>query len=314
MAKKVSIKDIAAACGVSTATVSRVVHNHPHIQDSLRSTVKETMRRMGYVPIRKTVKNTVALIIPSGIYSYYISSLVNALSSELHRHGYVPETINQRDIDIVEKDFIVGAIMLPYRPGLEKDWGNKYDIPLVVINSRADNIDGVYSVMSDDYQCLRLAVDYLYDCGHRRIALLNHFSTDNINDINRFDAYKREMARHYLPFREELLVPLVESTLPELLGQMLWANPTALICCGESSGLRVSYLLHLLNRKIPDDISLVTFEQPGISAYAIPPHTTLSQDFSTIAAEAVNMIINRPANKSVSVPYKLLKRYSVGKL
>ncbi len=314
MAKKVSIKDIAAACGVSTATVSRVVHNHPHIQDELRRKVKEAMRRMGYTPIQRTVKNTVALIIPSGAYSYYISSLVNTLSIELHKHGYVPETITQRDIDIVEKDFIVGAIMLPYRPGLEKDWNNKYDIPLVAINTATNNIDGVYSIMSDDYQCLQLAVDYLYSCGHRRIALLNHHNTNNINDINRLDAYKREMARHYLPLDEELLVPLIENDLPELLGQMLWAKPTALICCGESSGLRVSYLLHLLNRKIPDDISLITFEQPGISAYAMPPHTTLSQDFNTIAAEAVNMVVNKPPTKNVSVPYKLLKRHSVSKI
>lgn len=314
MQKKVTIKDIALACEVSTATVSRVLHDHPYIQKSVRNRVKEAILSMSYIPVQRTARNTVALIVPSNTYSCYIGSLLSAISTELHQNGYTTQIITVTDIDIVKKDFIVGAIILPFNQGLEKILDSRFDIPLVIINASSNQPNEIYSVMSDDDQCLKQAVDYLHACGHRRIALLNHPDLENFNNRNRLNAYQKEMARHFLKLDEELIVPLISNQLPELLAKMLWAKPTALICCGESAGLYVSYLLHMLNRKIPDDISLITFEQPNISAYAIPPHTTVSQDFEALATEAVNMIHKRPTQRKVLVPYKLLKRYSVSKI
>ena len=96
-----------------------------------------------------------------------------------------------------------------------------------------------------------------------------------------------------------------------------WADRgvTALIAAGESNGLAFAQQLNSLHIRVPEEISILSMEFPGISERLLPPHTTLSQDFRGLAREAVTLldllVEHKPVAGDIRVPYLLIERGSV---
>ena len=101
----------------------------------------------------------------------------------------------------------------------------------------------------------------------------------------------------------------------EPLGRLLKAGVTGLICAGESFGPAISYAMDLFGCKVPQDVSVITWEKKRVSEFLLPPHTTLCQDFEalcTASLDTLEALWNRsePVRDRI-IDYKLIKRDSV---
>ena len=101
----------------------------------------------------------------------------------------------------------------------------------------------------------------------------------------------------------------------ELVGKLLKQGVDALFCPGGNAGITVLYALSLYGRQVPEDISLIASEQTFFSNYAVPPQTTITQEYVLLAEKVLELICAKTSGKDfpcvTTLPYRLIKRESV---
>ena len=310
-----SIDELAAACGVSTATVSRVFNRRPNVRDETRRLVLETARKMGYRPKVTAMRECAALVVEGyeeiGIHGYN-ALMMAALARGLFERGYRLEIVPAPEAPALREKFVAGVIGMVYRPDSVRALARAGLRAAVAMNERPR---GVAAVVSDDAQGMDLAVGHLVEHGHRRIAYVGK-PDDSYNSRQRSAGFAaavkaRGRAASTCP------VDQAHGPLIERLSRIMRSKPTALVAIGEESGPAVGRALSVLGLAVPGDVSLVSFEQPSVSEYLAPPHTTIAQDFDALAARAIELMqdaARAPTRRSaplVKVPYALLERESV---
>ena len=175
----------------------------------------------------------------------------------------------------------------------------------------------VYQVRSDESQGMELAIDHLYERGCRKIGCIVHGDPGTGTADQRRAAIERALKARGLPANDYLIHfsgPGTERYV-DLIGKLLRQNVDALFCPGGNAGIVSLYAFSLYNKRIPDDISLIATEQTFFSEYAVPPQTTVTQDYKAVAAAVADVIEaridGRRAEPSTVLPYRLIKRESV---
>lgn len=320
---KCGIKDIARECGVSPATVSRIFHQHPNVKDSIREKVLCTAQKLNYRQELRSVKKVIAIILMDfdtqrfGIYhTLIIPPLVKAINSL----GYNVIFVSVNELELLKRYFVFGAISVAfYNDLISRNWDNNFNIPLTVINSPGRKLDNAYSVRSNEEQGMYLAVEHLAQNGHRKIGLIIDGNIDmNTTKRKRYTGYMKALRKFNCEEQSSLVqMPDQEDWMPEI-GRLVRNGATALICCGEHSNYKVDFVMNLFRKKVPDDISLISFENNFTSGYCTPPHTTIGQNFKQLATEAAKQIdtaIKQTSQpKNILVDYILTKRESVKKI
>lgn len=319
---KYGIKDIARECGISPATVSRVFHQHPNVKDSIREKVFLAAERNNYRPEDKSVRKVIGIILPDlsrHPFGIYHNALIPPLIEKIHQHGYRALLVPQDDLELMRRYFIFGVIAIAFCDEIVRDWENNFSIPLVVISSPGKRLENAYSVNSDEEHGMYLAVNHLVKNGHSKIGLIIDGTLElNITKRKRYAGFIKALEKMGCMADGDLIQMVPDENWTLALGRMLRNGATAVICSGESSGFKVDYIMNLFAKKIPEEISIITFENKIISQYCNPPHTTISQDFDKLAAEAVALVdlaMKDPSHaKDVLVDYTLIERESVKKL
>lgn len=314
--KKVTTRMIAAEVGVSHATVSRVLNNDLRVHPETRERVIEAARRNGYRLEPGNGRRTVAIIIHEITFHGYVDNVFSPLLQAISQHGYRAEVIFSSDIKLLETRAVAGAISVSLRDQLNEHWGELGGLPLVRINRQGCRRENIYSVCSDGIAGMKQAVEYLRGKGHRRIA----FVSDVTPEIEQL-----QMSRRHLGFCEAMrrfgdeqpensCFFNLDAPFPDFR-QMIADGITAVIATGEQRGIRLMHELYRLGIRVPEDLSLLTMENPKISEELIPPHSTLAQDFHRLAREALllldRLIDRQPVTGDVLVPYHLIERESV---
>ena len=161
-------------------------------------------------------------------------------------------------------------------------------VPVVTIN----HIDpDCHSVCSNHYQGLELAVNHLVDLGHEKIAFINHDSQTWGNE-ERLRGYKETLTARGIELNNDFIGFYEESTLFEILAKTIQKGATSLIISGENRAAQSIHHLSLLGKKIPDDISVITFESEKLSRFLLPPNTTISQNLINLGKIAVDTTID----------------------
>eukprot|EP00831_Metopus_contortus_P054871 TRINITY_DN4628_c0_g1_i2.p1 TRINITY_DN4628_c0_g1~~TRINITY_DN4628_c0_g1_i2.p1 ORF type:complete len:209 (-),score=60.83 TRINITY_DN4628_c0_g1_i2:558-1184(-) len=166
---------------------------------------------------------------------------------------------------------------------------------------------------------MMLAVEHLVKNGHRKIGLIIDGNIDmNASKRKRYVGFVKAV-RTYSCVEDRNLIQM--ATVPDWMteiGRIIRSGATAMICCGESSGFKVDYVMNLFGKKIPDEMSIITFENPITSKYCTPPHTTIGQDFERIVSESVQQLdsaIKKSAQPNdILIDYVLTERESVKKI
>ena len=313
------IQEIAKKAGVSTATVSRVFSNHPNIREELRERVLAVARETGYHP-RLTQKQQNVIVISPFREIYPIRSYVEMVTSELaltlSARGYRIEMLPQDNLRQLEHLRFCGAVSIGIDAEKFGNWEERFAAPLVIIDRDVPPGTGeLYSVRSDETQAMHLGVGCLARRGCRKVGVIIYGEPGVGNTGLRREAVLQALRIHRLPVSERLVRFALADFYMEEIGKLLKLGIDGLFCPGGNAGIIASYVLSLYNRRIPEDISLVASERSMYSRYAIPPQTTISQDYAAQAAAVADLLDARQRGLSFPrhtvIPYHLIERDSV---
>ncbi len=311
--KKTRLTDLAAELGCSVAAVSYALNDRPGVSEKLRERVRELVRERNYEPLRPRIA---VLMTDAGLsLGFYMFSLLNSLRGEAKRRGHQLLIVSRNDLSLLEDRMVSGALSLDFMHEIGRLFPKLKNMPLVCLNDLPNTLENVSTVHSDDEEGIRRALDYLVDCGHRRIGLFCAASLSGDDRLKPFLAYRRfgtEVELHVEPLEFHH-----KSTVACRMEAMLEHKVTAILVSGERYGMEAYGALARLGKRIPEDVSVIGWENPGFSEHQIPPMTSLEQDFRGIASAAFDMLekkIRGEQTGNIFIPYKFHIRESVRNL
>lgn len=311
--KKTRLTDLAAELGCSVAAVSYALNDRPGVSEKLRERVRELVREWNYEPLRPRIA---VLMTDAGLsLGFYMFSLLNSLRGEAKRRGHQLLIVSRNDLSLLEDRMVSGALSLDFMHEIGRLFPKLKNMPLVCLNDLPNSLENVSTVHSDDEEGIRRALDYLVDCGHRRIGLFCAASLSGDDRLKPFLAYRRfgtEVELHVEPLEFHH-----KSTVACRMEAMLEHKVTAILVSGERYGMEAYGALARLGKRVPEDVSVIGWENPGFSEHQIPPMTSLEQDFRGIASAAFDMLekkIRGEQTGNIFIPYKFHIRESVRNL
>jgi len=310
---KVKLEDVAREAGVSIATVSRVLNNHP-VKESTRLLVEETIARLDYRPnltargLIKGTSNRIGVIV-SNMENPYFSSIMNTMEIRMREGGYLCNFSSAIDRGKDERDIIaryldsgVDGLILVDVSSKEENRGLYADLnrvlPVVLINGNPDR-DDTNMVIVDQRKGMETAMDYLLSLNHRRITFIRGLLTSMAFDTKE-KIYLRKMKEAGVPEEYISILELadpdhftaIEKTEESILPLLASANPpTAIFASNELLGMGVVNAARKLNLSIPGDLSIVTHDNTYLSRISRPSLTTISLNPPRLGYEAAEMML-----------------------
>lgn len=304
-----TIFDIARESGVSYSTVSRTLNGFEFVKPSTREKVLAAAKKLGYVPnsqarslaggssaligvLVPTLSNSYIIEILHGIDEELAQSHYNLILYSTNRHQgkeatYVANIVNGAADGLL---LVAPSITDPYLEVLRQQ-----DFPYVLID-QDDRIEQSMMVKANNRQGAYEATRYLIELGHRRIGFLAGLPQLN-SATERFEGYKAALADHGIPFREDYVargdfrVQVGHQGVQKLLA--LRDVPTAIFAANDLSALGAMDAVREHGLRIPEDISLVGFDDIPQAAIAYPKLTTVRQPLDQMGREAVKMLLER---------------------
>jgi len=325
-----SLADVAGHAGVSTQTVSRVANGLTNVEPATRDRVLHSMQALGYRPNRAARALRSGHFRSIGVVMFTLSSYGNmrtldAIAVSAARAGYsinlVPvEHPTQQDVSVafsrlleqaVDGIIIVIEAHIVDRADVELPPG----LSVVVIDStaRAD----YPQVDTDQAQGARLATEHLLALGHETVW---HISgpADSYSATRRAQSWRSVLEEAGRPVPEPMLGDWSTAAGYEH-GKTIAAHPeiTAVFAANDQMALGVLRALHENGRRVPEDISVVGFDDMAESDSFWPPLTTVHQEFEATGHRAVELLIaeieSRPEPAAATVlPTRLVVRASTG--
>lgn len=307
-----TINDVARAAGVSIASVSRVFNRRPNVRPAVAERVLAEARRLGYRPRQSARRDCVALVVGSLALGTYGSMIAGAVAEAAQARGWRLELVTPEDLDRLQGGMISGVLCAI--PGILEGLGELRRlrelpaVPVVTINHRVSDLP---CVRSADRQSLHDAVTYLARRQHRRIGLIT-VDNDSHANVHRRTGYADGLRRTGLGIDAALVARCrYPDGAVETCARLLRAQPDAIIATGEESGPQIAHALDLLGHRVGRDLSFVTHEFPGVSAWQLPPHTTIEQDFTRLAARALARLAGEEREHDIVVPCAFHERETV---
>jgi LacI family transcriptional regulator len=306
-ADRPNILDVANHCGLSKATVSKALNapaDSKLVSPRTRARVQDAVKKLGYRPnwraqaLARRRSQAIAIAysspvgaVPRGVYW----EIVDGLEKQLVEHDYIPTFLHVRRADerverLLSDGRFDGCISLGLIAPPVLDMLRRHQLPSVLINSGAD---ATWSrINPNDEQGGGEAMAHLLAQGHRRIlyyagvAILDHPSA-----VQRERAYRRCMREAGL----EALPAFVGTAdmLASHIQQPGQASPTAIVDFEHWSAIRLLQALWRRGIRVPNDISLVTFNDTNPVADVIPPLTTVALPSQVMATLAVEMLLRQ---------------------
>lgn len=328
--KRASIKDIAVVAGVSHSTVSRALGQSPLVRHETAESIQRIARQMGYRAsaiargLATSRTKTIGVVVTT-IADPFVAEVVSGIEETANDHGYsvyladsnaepereikVVHSFEERRVDgIVVTASRVGALYIPMLSEMR--------VPIVLINNMHPG-EFVQSVMIANIEAGREATAHLLGLGHRRIAYLgNQFGYQS--DTERFAGYREALAQAGLRFEPELVVhgdgrpEGGAQALERLLA--LPQLPTAVFCYNDMSALGGLQRIRKSGLRVPQDISLVGFDDLFLAQYTEPALTTVRQPKQLMGRLAMETLLRlfsgSQTPENVKVPGELIVRES----
>ncbi len=322
--QKVNISDIAKKTGLSTTTVSRVLNGKAEqyrIGKKSQKKIEEVAKKLNYVPnhqaanLRSGKSGTIALIIPS-LKNPYFASIASKINAEIRKYGYI--TIigdSDENADIEEMQLqqfisrnIEGLIIAPCGKNyeqIEKIFNR--GLPIVCIDRYFENLDIPY-VATDNFDGAYNATKHLVDNGHTNITCIQGVqnSTPNRMRVKGFtDALNNFNITNYNIVGDDFTVQNGYLETKLLLQQNI--RPTAIFALSNTIAMGAIRAMKEENVKIPDDISLITFDDHPFLDYLATPLSCIAQPVKDISKMAVKFLFARINKEESQIDQVLLK-------
>lgn len=302
---RIDSRDVAAAVGVSQATVSRALRNDPNIAEKTRQRVQETAQRLGYVTnelgrsLKNRATNRVAFV--ADLDNPLWPMLVARAHDELTSHGYTMTLLAERGDPVEMATYLAsgwadGVIITSARlqAQLPEDLSRR-GIPFVLVNRTIDGTDADATV-ADNYGGGRTAAELLVAAGHTRIgALFGPPETSTGRDRENGFRTGLHEAGLTLPKTRVRHGPFDYSFGREALPTMLSGRyrPTALFCSNDIIAIGAINTARDIGLQIPDDLALVGFDDLDQAAWPVFDLTTLKVPFDDMVHTAIELLLKR---------------------
>lgn len=334
----IRIKDIAEMCGVSTATVSNVLHGKDHkVSADVKKRVKEAIEKSGYISNAASIAaaNTksdligVVVMAKNGnkdvMEDPYFCRLFRHLEQELRkREKYMMLIIGESDDQVLVSAArwnMEGLIICNLRLEDLHEITSRFEKPVVTIDALFQyDCETVVQIKVDDVLGGYQVGTYLTSMGHRKVAMVA--DNDEAGDHFRWQGFKKALEQaHIRPDESQhLLIDVVNHTTREELERIfpLLKEKTAVFCASDYYAFECAQFCRTKGLQIPEDISIVGFDNLLFSELFWPPLTTVHQNIDRKAECAVESLIAMLEHKKVKrqqiIPVSLVERYSVKKI
>jgi LacI family transcriptional regulator len=306
---KLTIRDIAALAGLSKSTVSLVLNNSPKVDPATRRHVLAVIRRHNYVPsfaataLAKGSTRLIGMIVP-GLSWHMVASINLGVASVTERTGFdiiLYTATNDRDygpvIDrILTSSMSAGLLVVtnqqPLEPLIEL---NQDGMPVVLVNTLGTHID-LPSVTADNYDGAVTAVNYLLQLGHERIACVQGLMEYQCCQ-DRYRGYLDALRAAGIQPDPELTKPgeFSPETVRVRARQMLTlpkrARPTAIFAHSDITAYAVMNAAADCGLRVPEDVSIIGFDDIESAAQIHPPLTTIRQPFVEMGKQAAQLLL-----------------------
>ncbi len=287
---KVTLEMVAAAAGVSPSTVSRILNGTAVVSDDKRTAVDDAIARLGFVPnpVARGLAGGRTLsvgVVTQAIDSPFYGGSMRGIEDELTRAGYSPLFVSghwsaaneARCIDTLRSRRVDGIIVLTGRLSDAALAAHARQQP-VVVTGRSLKAPGLYALNFDNFEGGRLATHHLLSLGHRRIGFISG-DPRHPDSKERLRGYRSALEAAGLPFDPALVVPgqYTEDSGRQAVERLLDSGEafTALFAANDQMAFGAGLALHRRRLRVPDDVSLVGFDDLASAQFFIPPLSTV---------------------------------------
>jgi len=304
--------------GLSPATVSLVLNSSP-VADSIPQETKDRVfaaaRHFDYRPnfvarsLRTQRSFMIGVLVPE-VSEGYAASVVGGIEDQLLQEGYFYLVASHRHrLDLIEEyPRVLYQRSVEGLIAVDTPWNQQIPIPVVAVSGRGQ-AQGVTNIVLDHDRAAELALEHLFHLGHRRVAFIKGQAFSSDTEV-RWNGICKAAKRIGLEIRPELIVQLEgDSPSPEVgygVTHKLLASRgtfTALFAFNDISAIGAIRALRESGRRVPEDVSVVGFDDIQSAAFQNPGLTTVRQPLrrmGSLAAETVLRSISSPAADRVS--------------
>lgn len=304
--KKVTMQEIADKIGVSKVTVSKALHGKEGVGAKLREEIRREAQASGYqLSVQDSVKTSsvkkVVVFCDSKFFdestrSYFYVKIYQRIADELLERGAIATLVNvarQKDYSVqrvlLEAASFDGVILLGSLDPAFIEMVQQVPIPRIFV----DHYDATKShdcVLVENFYNMYDATCYLLECGHKEIGFVGTtMVTQSIND--RFLGYQRALLQWKIPLRQEWI--LSDRTLDNEPIDMILPSklPEAFVCNCDETAYRLVQELHRQGVRVPEDLSIVSFDDDIFASMTKPPLTTVAVDVFDMAKKAAECMM-----------------------
>lgn len=313
-----TIKDVAKAANVSISTVSRVLNNSGYTSEKTRKKVMETVEKLNYhknmiaTAMIKKQTSTFGLIIPD-IKNVFYADLTRAVEDAANKNGFnviLCNTDNDLDKELIYVNFLIqkgidGIIFST--PEVRDNNINRVleirpDLPVITLGSQVRGVQ-VNEVIVDNLEGGYIASKYLLDLGHRNIGFIGG-SEESYATIERKKGFEQAMEEKGVKvnsnhvFLDEFKIENGYKHSLQMLSKK--ERPTAIFAANDAIAVGIYRAARKLGLEIPDDLSVVGFDNSEYATIVYPELTTVHTPVYEIGERAMEMIIKETRNKETA--------------
>lgn len=325
------IEDIAKKLQLSPTTVSRVLNNSASVKPETRARVLAEIEETGFVPNMiaqglRTRSRMIAVITQDILNPYYIEALYS-IEKICRENGYAMTSMNSDNSEALERKNLIqlismrvaGVVLLANINSRYDDIMRRYRDHGIQLITMEGVIEGEDCVLSDERHSVRQAMDYLYQMGHRKIGVC-HGSMRSYPVVARMNAMKAHLEYLGCPF-DEAYQYLGHDFIEQLeCARQEERLPTALFTLNDNTAIAVYRWCKSVSLRIPEDLSILGFDDVSLADILSPPLTTIAQPIGYLAETAINHLISRMQSSEIRytskimIPTELVLRDSVANI
>lgn len=300
--RKININEVARTAGVSTTTVSRVINGVASVSEDNRRRVLEAVRKLKYRPnpsaqhLASGRTKTIGIVIPrfaDMFHSFYVSELLKGVGTGVERAKLsllLHVTDGRSFLDLTSVEGVLFADIDGNEDQL--DWVMDQDIPCVVMNHHVEELP-VSCISVDNRVATEHVINYLAELGHREIATITGHLRTPVG-IERLDGYLKAMKAKQLEVKPHFIQrgDYSGASAREPARRLLTYQdrPTAIFAASDEMAVTAIEVALELGLRVPEDLSVVGFDDSPIASFAKVPLTTVWQPLSQVGELAVEVL------------------------
>lgn len=305
-----TIKDVAKLAGVSTTTVSHVINKTRFVAEDTTKAVWDAVQQLNYSPsavarsLKVNTTKSIGMIITTSEAPFF-AEVVLAVEEHCYRQGYSlflcntqndPEKI-QNHLDMLVKKRVDGVlVMCSEYTDSSRTLFNGLNVPMVVMDWGKLNSDKSDLILDNSFEGGYLATKHLIENGHKEIGVIAG-SLEKTTAKARFEGFEKAMNEANLPIRQEWIM---EGDFEPESGYECMNNlfrleklPTAIFCWNDVMALGAISAITERGLSVPNDISIIGYDNIHSSRFYAPPLTTIHQSKSRLGSGALELLLER---------------------